>query len=220
MTVWHPGFARALRAAQTGDNEAFCDLWRMTNPALRRYLRVTAPRVVDDVASATWVRVARNLRQLPGGERDFRASVARIARDEAAMRRRNRPRRPDSLLDPIEVDTIRDAVGAGRAALGRESLTGETAVGLLTRLPDDVAEMVALRVVLGLDSGDTGALVGLRPGSVIVAVHSGLRRTSNLVGASAVRGSGPANPVGSPSPWALDRLLDLGPDGADGPDGP
>ena len=120
--------------------------------------------------------------------------------------------------DLVALEATREAVGAGRAALGPASLTAETAVGLLTRLPADVAEMVALRVVLGLDSGDTGSLVGARPGSVIVAVHSGLRRTSNLVGAAAAHAAGPAGSPVAPNPWTLDRLLDLGADGRGGLD--
>ena len=228
MTVSDLAFTRALTGAQTGDNQAFRELWRIVSPGLRRYLQITAPRVVDDVSAATWVRVARGLRRASGAERDFRVLVVRIARDEAALRRRTAKRRPDSVFDAIELESARAAVRASRAALGADRLSANTAVGLLGRLPADVAEMVALRVVLGLDSADTGEIVGLRPGSVVVAVHSGLRRTSNLLGASARRAAAdapaaqsaraPDRPVGPPNPWALDRLLDLGPDGLTGLD--
>jgi RNA polymerase sigma-70 factor (ECF subfamily) len=49
-------FAALLAAAQGGSDEAFAVLWRDTNPALLRYLRVLTPEHAGDVAAETWVR--------------------------------------------------------------------------------------------------------------------------------------------------------------------
>jgi RNA polymerase sigma-70 factor (ECF subfamily) len=203
MTVIQPDFARALKGAQTGDNDAFSDLWRITNPILLRYLRITAPELADDVASATWVKVARGLRSVSGDQRTFHTLLVRIARDEAAVRRRNSRRRPDTIIDMVQLESARAAAASGAQGPLGDALTSEEVVPLVSRLRADVAEMVALRAVVGLTAAETAAVMGMRRGSVIVAVHSGLRRTSNLVAQA-------DDPTGRPNPWELDRLLDLG----------
>jgi RNA polymerase sigma-70 factor (ECF subfamily) len=210
ITATHPDFVRALRAAKDGDCDAFDELWRASNPRLLRYLRVIAPGLSTDVASATWVNIARSLDCFPADEPGFNALMIRIARDEAAIRRRVGHRRPDRIIDLVEAEA---ADRAGSLAAG---LPTETAVRLLGRLPSEIAEMVALRVVVGLDAQATAELIGQRPGSVRVAVQRGLRRTADLLGrapqaaaatAAAATAAATRTAVAPLDPWALDRLL-------------
>jgi RNA polymerase sigma-70 factor (ECF subfamily) len=207
MTVQQLDFARALRGAQTGDNDAFCDLWRITNPILLRYLRITAPELADDVASATWVKIARRLPSVTGDRTSLHIRLVRIARDEVAVRRRISRRHPDPIIGPVRAETgpwaTARCADTGPDQPPGEALTSEQAVRLASLLPADVAEMVALRLVVGLTAAETATVLGLRCGSVIVAVHGGLRRTGSLVAAS-------GRSTGGPNPWELDRLIDLG----------
>ncbi len=201
MTATHPDFTRALMAAKDGDSDAFADLWRIANPRLLRYLKVMAPELAGDVASATWATIGRTLDGFPADEVAFRKLMIRIARDETAARRRVGGRRPDAIIDLVRAEAAGRAAGESGAA---EPLPTAAAVRLVGRLPGDVAEMVALRVIVGLDAEATAELVGLRPGGVRVAVQRGLRRTADLLGEADVF----AAPV---DPWALDRLVDEDP---------
>ena len=64
-----------LAAAQQGDEDAFSVLWLDGNPALMRYLKVTAPEFAEDVAAETWVWVIRGLHGFRGGEGAWRAEA-------------------------------------------------------------------------------------------------------------------------------------------------
>jgi RNA polymerase sigma-70 factor (ECF subfamily) len=57
-----------------------------------------------------------------------------------------------------------------------DSLSTDQAIALIARLPQDQAEAVLLRVVMGLDSVSAGRVLGKRSGAVRTAAHRGLRR--------------------------------------------
>jgi RNA polymerase sigma-70 factor (ECF subfamily) len=182
--------SRALSAAQRGDVEAFIGLWRAINPLLLRYLRITSAELAPDVASATWVKAAQGLECFPAEKPAFLALLVRIARDEAAARRAMERRRPGSVIELVLAE-------AG-------TVPAEPALRLVRRLPADVAEMVALRVVIGLPAETVADIVGVRTGAVRVAVQHGLRRTADALAGA------PAGASGLLDPWALDRILDEG----------
>ena len=53
-------------------------------------------------------------------------------------------------------------------------------------LPHDLAEIIMLRVVVGLDACDVARIVGKSPGAVRVAAHRGLRRLAGQVAQAGV----------------------------------
>ena len=53
---------------------------------------------------------------------------------------------------------------------------------LIARLPQDQAEAVVLRVVVGLDAKSAAEVLGKRPGAVRTAAHRGLQRLAELLG--------------------------------------
>ena len=55
---------------------------------------------------------------------------------------------------------------------------------LVAELPTGVAEMVALRVIVGLDVADVARIVGKTPGAVRVALHRGLRTLAGRYGSN------------------------------------
>ena len=63
-------------------------------------------------------------------------------------------------------------------SLALENLSTERAVALIASLPQDQAEAVLLRVVLGLDGPTAAKVLGKRPGAVRTAAHRGLKRLS------------------------------------------
>ncbi len=62
--------------------------------------------------------------------------------------------------------------------------TGHT-LSLIAQLPQDQAEAVVLRVVVGLDAKSAAETLGKRPGAVRTAAHRGLKRLAELLGQGA-----------------------------------
>lgn len=171
-------FAVVLASAQAGDDAAFIRLWRETQPVLLRFLGVRAPEAAEDVAAETWIAALPQLRDFSGGESAFRGWLVTIARNKLADVHRRAARRREH-LSAVPMDDGVLAPDAADQVMEREAT--ERAMRLIAELPSDVAEMVALRVVVGLDVAQVADIVGKKPGTVRVAVHRGLRRLSELL---------------------------------------
>ena len=173
-----------LARARTGDDAAFHALWTALQPRLLRYLRIKARDVAEDVAAETWLHVVRDLDRFTGDAADFRAWLFTIGRNRAVDAARARAARPVHLVaDPAESATAR-AESAENVAM--ERLSTAAALALVRSLPADQAELVALRVVAGLDVAAVAQIVGKSPGAVRVGVHRGLRTLSKLATSSDV----------------------------------
>ena len=166
-------FGEVLQAAAAGDRQAFAALWRSAHPGLVRYLRVTAGADAEDVASETWIKAMRALPSFTGDESSFRGWLAVIARNHLADLGRRAVRRPEQLTG--EIDELALGLADDSADLAVEQLSTAQALRLVATLPPAVAEMVALRVIVGLDVAQVARIVDRTPGAVRVAVHRGLR---------------------------------------------
>jgi RNA polymerase sigma-70 factor (ECF subfamily) len=175
-------FPELLAAAQGGDEEAFAVLWRHLQPAVLRYLRVAAPQTAEDLAADTWLSVIRRLKHFRGDERAFRAWVFTVARHRAIDWRRQAARRPTNLV-PVEQLAGRPAPDDPVAAM-LEAQSTRAALALVAELPPEQAEVVALRVLGGLDVAEVARIVGKRPGAVRVLTHRGLRRLARRMEAA------------------------------------
>lgn len=176
-TVLDGRFAEVLEGARGGDPEAFATLWRDAQPMLLRYLRVTAGASAEDVASQTWLRVIEGLDAFRGEEPGFRRWLVTIARNIHVDQLRRAGRRPEHLTDDAALlETAEDQHAPDAADIVHQRLSTEAALALIATLPPDQAEMVTLRVVVGLDVAEVAEVTGRTPGAVRVAVHRGLRR--------------------------------------------
>jgi RNA polymerase sigma-70 factor (ECF subfamily) len=68
-----------------------------------------------------------------------------------------------------------------------ESFGTDRAIALLAALPREQGEVVALRVIAGLDAEHVGQILGKRPGNVRVLQHRALRRLAALLESEDVR---------------------------------
>jgi RNA polymerase sigma-70 factor (ECF subfamily) len=174
-------FPAILERAAAGDQDAFAQLWSATHPMLVRYLRVMCAGQAEDVASETWLKAIRALGSFHGDEQGFRGWLVVIARNVVRDLARHQARRPETLSGDLPPDYVdREAlrpVGPepDAADVALERLSTRAALRLVAGLPPAQAEMVALRVVIGLDVAEVAAIVGRSPGAVRVAVHRGLR---------------------------------------------
>jgi RNA polymerase sigma-70 factor (ECF subfamily) len=156
-----PGIA--LAAAQRGDSEAFRLLYRDIQPRLVRYLRALVGDDAEDVASETWLQVARDLGQFQGGYDGFRGWVATVGRHRGLDHLRREGRRPPAVLVPAE-DLAALAAADDTAAGALEAVSTDAAIRLIASLPRDQAEAVLLRAVVGLDAASAAKCSVSGPG--------------------------------------------------------
>lgn len=183
MGVSDPGaLDDAVARMCEGDGDAFRLVYRSVQPTLLRYLEVlVGPTDAEDVASETWAQASRDLGRFRGGGGDgFRAWITTIGRHRALDLLRQRSRRPRVVTDLTDLDPadavdlevrIEDALGTGYA------------LALLRELPQDQAEALMLRVVMGLDAKSAGEVLGKRPGAVRSAAQRGLRNLARRLDA-------------------------------------
>jgi RNA polymerase sigma-70 factor, ECF subfamily len=176
-----PLLPELLASAQGGDERAFAVLWRELQPAVLRYFRVAAGEAAEDLAADTWMSVIRGLGRFRGDERAFRAWIFTVARHRAIDWRRRAGRRPtwvaaEELAEwPAPNDPVLQVL---------EGQSTRAALALVAELPPDQAEVVALRVLGGLEVAEVARIVGKRPGAVRVLAHRGLRRLARRVEAA------------------------------------
>jgi RNA polymerase sigma-70 factor (ECF subfamily) len=188
-------FDAVLQRARGGDAAAVGELWRDANPMLLRYLRVTAGQDAEDIASATWLRAAERLDSFSGEEPGFRRWLVTIARNTHLDDvRRASSRRERASQDVVELAEQGAEHSPDPASHVEERMSTQRALALIASLPADQAELVMLRVVVGLDVADVAAVTGRTPGSVRVAVHRALRRLRVLLEQEAAQvGAAPAD---------------------------
>ena len=171
----------ALVAAQRGDPDAFRLLYRDTQPRLLRYLHALTGDDAEDIASETWLHIARDLHTFHGNHDAFRGWAATIARHRALDHLRRHTRRPPAIPVPAE-DLAGLPAADDTASTAIDTLTTTAAIRLIATLPPDQAEAVLLRAVLGLDATRAAAVLGKRPGAVRTAAHRGLRTLARHLG--------------------------------------
>ena len=167
----------ALARARAGDESGFLTLWTDLHPRLLRYLRVLGGDDVDDVASETWLQVIRDMDRFTGTAADFRGWLFTIARHRAIDSARSRVRFRDKILAPMAASGHQEREEAGHP-VEDEVLYGistRQAVALVRQLSKDQAEVVALRVIAGLDTEVVAQMLGKSPGAVRVTLHRGLK---------------------------------------------
>ncbi|HET7172232.1 MAG TPA: sigma-70 family RNA polymerase sigma factor [Gaiellales bacterium] len=175
-------FGGVLAAARLGEDRAVAAIWRDVHPRLLRYLQVAAPRAAaEDIASDVWLEIAGGLGRFDGDRQAFLRFAFTICRrrmidaGRRAGRRRTDPVPPEVFAaHPVAGDDGLEARVALDAALER-----------LASLPRDQADVILLRVVVGLDADSVGEILGKRPGTVRVLQHRGLGRLAAVLAAEA-----------------------------------
>ncbi|MEV8534969.1 RNA polymerase sigma factor [Streptomyces sp. NPDC051211] len=183
----------AVLAAQHGDESAFRTVYRAVHPRLLGYVRTLVGEPdAEDVTSEAWLQIARDLASFSGDADRFRGWTARIARNRALDHVRMRGRRP--AIGGDETELTGRAADCDTAGEAMEALATGNTMALIARLPQDQAEAVVLRVVVGLDAKSAAEALGKRPGAVRTAAHRGLKKLAELLDAE--HGAEPGAEVG------------------------
>ena len=181
-------FQGILTAAQDGGEWAVAILYRWLHPAVVGYLRARAGDDAEDLASETWLAVARALPGFSGDEAAFRSWVFTIAHRRlvdhhrtSSRRLRTRSLTSDDGDGPERSEALAElASGDDPAAEVVAAMAGDEAVRrIVALLPPDQAEIVLLRVVAGLPVEEVAAVTGRKPGTVRVLQHRALRRLAD-----------------------------------------
>ena len=169
----------ALVNARGGDEAGFLVLWDALQPRLLRYLRVVGCDDVEDVAGETWLQVVRDLPKFKKDNADeFRAWLFTIARHRAIDAARSRRRFRDKVLAAQPLPPLVTPGNPVEDEVFYEFSTRQ-AVAMVAGLSKDQAEVVALRVIAGLDTEAVARILRKKPGAVRVALHRGLRALSD-----------------------------------------
>lgn len=178
-------FETRLIAAREGSRWALTELYRSIYPRIVAYLRGVEPTDADDLASDTWLDIARGLRRFEGDERAFRAWAFTIARRRVADLRRQRARKRTEAIAPHLLAGT-EAVGSAEDE-AFESLGTDWAFDLITSsLPPNLAEVVLLNVVGDLGAAEVARILGKRPGTIRVMQHRALRQLARALEAQGV----------------------------------
>jgi RNA polymerase sigma-70 factor (ECF subfamily) len=177
-------FQGILTAAQDGGEWAVAILYRWLHPALVSYLRARAGDDAEDLASETWMAVAKGIAGFSGEEPAFRSWVFTIAHRRLIDHHRARARRPKTrTLNGLDADgqdgggPVEPLAADDPAGEVLDAVAGDEAVRkIVAVLPKDHADIVLLRVVGGLSVEDVAAITGRKPGTVRVLQHRALRR--------------------------------------------
>lgn len=181
-------FQGILTAAQDGGEWAVAILYRWLHPAVVGYLRARTGDDADDLASETWLAVARALPGFTGDEAAFRSWVFTIAHRRLVDHHRTSSRRlrTRSLTadagEGTERAEARPELASNDDPAGEvvAALAGDDAVRrIVALLPADQAEIVLLRIVAGLPVDEVAAVTGRKPGTVRVLQHRALRRLAD-----------------------------------------
>jgi RNA polymerase sigma-70 factor (ECF subfamily) len=172
-------FDDALARARLGDETGFLVIWEALQPRLLRYLQVIGCDDVDDVAGETWLHVVRDLPKFKkGGADEFRAWLFTIGRHRAVDAARSRTRFRDKVLTTEMMPPAATPAGSVEDEV-LQALSTRQAIAMVAGLSKDQAEVVALRVIAGLDTEAVAKLLRKSPGAVRVALHRGLRALSD-----------------------------------------
>jgi RNA polymerase sigma-70 factor (ECF subfamily) len=170
---------RVLAAAATqGDRGAMDALLATIRPMVLRYCRGRLGRLpgaeyaADDAAQEACIAVLTALPRYRDEGRPFEAFVFGIAARKVAdvQRAAMRAATPTDEL-PESMD---NALGPEESALA--AADARRARDLISRLPDNLRELLVLRVAVGLSAEETGRALGMSPGAVRVAQHRALNR--------------------------------------------
>lgn len=163
-------FASTMEAARRGDEAALTDLYVDVNPLLLRFLRAREPGEAEDLASEVWLRLSRLVPSFKGDEPRWLGLVFLVARrclNDHWKRQRRRK------TEPVPLDELtQHADRVDVEAAGLESVSTAEAIRFVTgSLKRDQADVLLLRMLVGLSVEEVASAIGRRPGHVRVLQH-------------------------------------------------
>jgi RNA polymerase sigma-70 factor, ECF subfamily len=134
----------------------------------------------------TWMAVIRGLERFRGDERAFKGWLFTAARHRVLDWRRQAARQPTQPLPRGLL--VGWAAPDDPAAAVLEAHSTRAAYQLIAELPHDQAEVLALRILGGLEVAEVARILGKRPGAVRALAYRGTRRLAQRLEAARAAG--------------------------------
>ena len=165
-------------AAVAGEPRATEQLLGIVHQIVYRYCRARLARfpgaeyAADDVAQEVCIAVLSALPRYRDEGKPFEAFVYRIAANKVADSQRTTYR------SAVPTDDIPDVIelADGPEELAVRFSDAQRARELLDTLPEQLRELLVLRVAVGLSAEETGRALGMSAGAVRVAQHRAVQR--------------------------------------------
>jgi RNA polymerase sigma-70 factor (ECF subfamily) len=163
-------FATRLDAAKSGREWAWADLYRELAGPITGYLASRGATDPEDLASETFLQVARNIDGFEGDEASFRSWVFVIAHRRLLDSRRAGQRRPVTMA----LTDVADSTGGNVEEEALEGLVSAELSAAFEQLTDIQGDVLALRILGRLTLEETARALGKRVGAVKAAQRRGL----------------------------------------------
>ena len=167
-----------VEQARAGDSAAVGVLYEHHVDRIYRYivLKIGDPQEAEDLTGQVFVRMIEAISNFQWQGVSFQSWLYRIAHNLVVDHLRQRARRPQVALEPLEGTLLSDGDDPytwAEAADFREHLRG--ALGRLTELQ---AQVIALKFGGGLSNAEVGRVLGRSEGAVKALQHSALTNMS------------------------------------------
>jgi len=176
--------APLVRLAQTGDPHAVHELLKFVKPVVVRYCRSRmggrdlSYLSADDVAQEVCVAVLKVLPSYQERGGSFLYLVRAIAANKVADAYRTVSRdRSDPVAELPDTGLVRNEP----ETFALQHDLGERLGRLLAALPRSQQEILTLRIVVGLSSGETAEALGMSAGNVRITQYRALERLRCLI---------------------------------------
>jgi RNA polymerase sigma-70 factor (ECF subfamily) len=167
MDLW-PDFTSILGGAKSGADWAWATIYRELVGPVTGYLAARGAEDPDDLASETFLQVARDIASFQGDESGFRSWLFTIAHHRLldSKRAAGRRPRPSTLIDPKS-----EQEGGNTEEEALERISTSEVLSALERLTQDQRTVIALRIIGDLSLEQTAQVLGRRPGAVKALQH-------------------------------------------------
>ncbi|KQZ75807.1 sigma-70 family RNA polymerase sigma factor [Nocardioides sp. Root151] len=169
-----------VELARGGDKEAFGQLFDHYHPAVYRFLyyRTRSQTLAEDLASETFFRALRSMNNFRWQGKDFGAWLMTIARNLTTDHfKAGRTRLEMTTEDMGAHDDVTD--GPESAVLA--SLTNESLLAALQKLPKEQQECLIMRFLQGMSIAETAQVLARSDGAVKQLQLRGVRNLAKLL---------------------------------------
>jgi RNA polymerase sigma-70 factor (ECF subfamily) len=197
-------FTATLEAAASGAEWAWEELYSHLAASLNGFLRTRGETNPEDLASETFIDMARHIRSFEGDYQSFRSWMFVTARRGLLDSNRAGSRRPTAASDKWRPAALADARHVAVAAIERATTT--RAEDLLRELTPSQRDVLALRIIGNLTVHETAEVLGRMVGVVKVLQRSALTSVQRALSATRTPGR---RPVDNRLPTFPSRFGDL-----------
>lgn len=177
---------RLLRAAQTGDADAFAALYRANVQPVFRYVyyRVGEHELAEDLTADVFARALKGIRRFEDQGKPFIAWLYRIASGRVIDHYRKVNRHPEDALNEVNSASISTEVDMDQAILQRQ--TAGVLQQAIAGLTADQQQVIILRFVEDKRLEEVALIMGKKTNAIKQLQHRALRALASRLTRSGI----------------------------------